>query len=141
LPPKRWVSLSIREEVRKALDEIASEKGFSSINDVVVFLLEKYREYTDISVKHEKLLTDILVKLEKLLTDTSVNTDISVKNTATKTQNKDKEVDKPPSSSNVWCKKKSEIKSIKSYVDALRARDVKLRDWWEEDDQYCFEVE
>jgi hypothetical protein len=139
LPPKRWVSLSIREEVRKALDEIASEKGFSSINDVIVFLLEKYREYTDISVKHEKLLTDILVKLEKLLTDTSVNTDISVKNTATETQNK--KTSNPPSSSNVWCKKKSEIKNIKSYVDALRARGVKLRDWWEEGDQYCFEVE
>ena len=47
----------------------------------------------------------------------------------------------PPSSSNVWCKKKSEIKNIKGYVDALRARGVKLKDWWEEDDQYCFEVE
>jgi hypothetical protein len=52
-----------------------------------------------------------------------------------------RETMEPPSSFNVWCKKKSEIRSIKGYVDALRARGVKLRDWWEEDDQYCFEVE
>jgi hypothetical protein len=59
--------VSVREDVRRALEEIASQKGFSSLNDVIAFLLDKYREFTDISVRCDKLLTDISVKLDTLL--------------------------------------------------------------------------
>jgi len=38
-------------------------------------------------------------------------------------------------------RRRARFRSIKGYVDALMARGVELRDWWEEDDQYCFEVE
>jgi hypothetical protein len=59
--------VSVREDVRRALEEIASQKGFSSLNDVIAFLLDKYREFTDISVRCDKLLTDVSVKLDTLL--------------------------------------------------------------------------
>ncbi|MCC5990116.1 MAG: hypothetical protein LM558_01210 [Thermosphaera sp.] len=71
MPPKGWATVSIREDVRRALEEIASQKGFSSLNDVIAFLLDKYREFTDVSVK----LTDVSVRCDKLLTDISVKLD------------------------------------------------------------------
>jgi predicted CopG family antitoxin len=67
VPPRGWATVSVREDVRRALEEIASQKGFSSLNDVIAFLLDKYREFTDISVRCDKLLTDISVKLDALL--------------------------------------------------------------------------
>jgi len=70
LPPKGWTTLSVREEVRRKLEELGSRLGMSSPSDVIAFLLSRYEELTDISVKLERLLT----KLERLLTDRSVNT-------------------------------------------------------------------
>jgi predicted CopG family antitoxin len=71
MPPRGWATVSVREDVRRALEEIASQKGFSSLNDVIAFLLDKYREFTDVSVK----LTDMSVRCDKLLTDISVKLD------------------------------------------------------------------
>jgi predicted CopG family antitoxin len=71
MPPRGWATVSVREDVRRALEEIASQKGFSSLNDVIAFLLDKYREFTDVSVK----LTDVSVRCDKLLTDISVKLD------------------------------------------------------------------
>jgi hypothetical protein len=71
MPPRGWATVSVREDVRKVLEEIASQKGFSSLNDVIAFLLDKYREFTDVSVK----LTDMSVRCDKLLTDISVKLD------------------------------------------------------------------
>jgi len=62
MPAKGWIVLNIREDVKKRLDEIASEKGFVSPNDVITFLLDKYNEYTVIYSK----LTDLLSKTEDL---------------------------------------------------------------------------
>jgi hypothetical protein len=69
MPPRGWTTLSVREEVKKQLEELASKLGMASLNDVVSYLLDKYREFTEISVRPETLLTDLSVKL----------TDISVK--------------------------------------------------------------
>ena len=69
MPPRGWTTLSVREEVKKQLEELASKLGMTSPNDAVAYLLDKYREFTEISVRLEKLLTDISVRL----------TDISVK--------------------------------------------------------------
>jgi len=98
VPPKGWSTLSIREDVRRRLEELASTLGFSNPGDVVAFLLKVYegevltdisvkslcRDLTDMSVKLEKLLTEVSVKLDKYLTDTSVRpgellTDTSVR--------------------------------------------------------------
>jgi len=62
MPARGWVALNVREDVKKKLDEIASEKGISSPNDVIAFLIDRYKEYTYIYVK----LTDLLTKTEDL---------------------------------------------------------------------------
>jgi len=62
MPAKGWVVLNIREDVKKKLDEIASEKGFVSPNDVITFLIDRYNEYTVIYSK----LTDLITRLEDL---------------------------------------------------------------------------
>ena len=62
MPAKGWAVLNIREDVKKRLDEIASEKGFVSPNDVIAFLLDRYNEYTVIYSK----LTDLITKTEDL---------------------------------------------------------------------------
>jgi len=84
MPPRGWVTVSVREDVRRALEDIASQKGFSSLNDVIAFLLDKYREFTDISVK----LTDVSVRCDKLLTDISVKLDKLLQTGATPPQTK-----------------------------------------------------
>jgi len=60
MPARGWIALNVREDVKKRLDEIASEKGISSPNDVIAFLIDRYKEYTYIYVK----LTDLLSRTE-----------------------------------------------------------------------------
>jgi len=60
MPARGWIALNVREDVKKKLDEIASEKGISSPNDVIAFLIDRYKEYTYIYVK----LTDLLSRTE-----------------------------------------------------------------------------
>ena len=62
MPARGWIALNVREDVKKKLDEIASEKGISSPNDVIAFLIDRYKEYTYIYVK----LTDLLSRTEDL---------------------------------------------------------------------------
>jgi len=62
MPARGWIALNVREDVKKRLDEIASEKGISSPNDVIAFLIDRYKEYTYIYVK----LTDLLSRTEDL---------------------------------------------------------------------------
>jgi hypothetical protein len=52
MPPKGYRHLSIKEEVYRRLEEFASSKGLSSVNDAVVLLLE----YSDIYSKLEYIL-------------------------------------------------------------------------------------
>jgi len=62
MPARGWVALNVREDVKKRLDEIASERGILSPNDVIAFLIDRYKEYTYIYVK----LTDLLSRTEDL---------------------------------------------------------------------------
>jgi Arc/MetJ-type ribon-helix-helix transcriptional regulator len=62
MPPKGYSIVTVREDVKKRLDDIASQKKFSSLNDVIIFLLDKYDEFT---VYYSKL-TDLLTKTEDL---------------------------------------------------------------------------
>ena len=34
---------------------------------------------------------------------------------------------------------KTEVRNLKAYVESLKRKGV-LRDWWEEEDRYCFDV-
>jgi hypothetical protein len=62
MPPKGYSIVTVREDVKKRLDDIASQKGFSSLNDVITFLIDRYNEYTVIYSK----LTDLMTRLEDL---------------------------------------------------------------------------
>jgi hypothetical protein len=62
MPPKGYSIVTVRDNVKKRLDEIVSQKGFSSLNDAIVFLLDRYNEFTVIYSK----LTDLLSKTEDL---------------------------------------------------------------------------
>ena len=62
MPPKGYSIVTVREDVKKRLDDIAYQKGFSSLNDVITFLLDRYNEYTVIYSK----LTDLITRLEDL---------------------------------------------------------------------------
>jgi hypothetical protein len=119
MPPRGWATVSVREDVRRALEEIASQKGFSSLNDVIVFLLDKYREFTDISVKltdmsvrYDKLLTDISVKLDKLIqagmtpSQIGVNSGNPSAQTATQGKAKSEEKERIKVISLEWAEKK-----------------------------------
>lgn len=137
MPPRGWATVSVREEVRRALKEIASQKGFSSLNDVIAFLLDRYKELTDISVRCNNLLTDISVKLDKLL-QTRVATAGSVTaSTGGDTVNTGKVAD--TGRSYKWCRPRSSITDLESFVKRVE-RTLGLEDWWEDDDRVCFKT-
>ncbi|PNV81421.1 MAG: hypothetical protein C0179_02855 [Fervidicoccus sp.] len=58
--------------------------------------------------------------------------------TASKSSKETGDVEKSP---NIFCKPKSRIYDVKLYVEGIEKRGVKVRDWWEEDDKYCFVIE
>ena len=62
MPPKGYSIVTVREDVKKRLDDIAYQKGFSSLNDVITFLIDRYNEYTAIYSK----ITDLITRLEDL---------------------------------------------------------------------------
>jgi hypothetical protein len=155
----------VREEVRRKLEELRSRLGMSSPNDVIAFLLNRYEELTDISVKLEKLLTDISVRLERLLTDRSVSTppsltDRSVSNPPALTDTSvssgsPSTIEQQPklpttaetaatkaesmADSHIWCRKKAEIRNLKGFLEWVE-HNYELLDWWEEGERYCFET-
>jgi len=51
MPPKGYRSITVSENIIKRLHEIVSQKGFSSLNDAIAFLLDKYNEFTVIYSK------------------------------------------------------------------------------------------
>ena len=134
MPPRGWATVSVREDVRRALEEIASQKGFSSMNDVIAFLLDKYREFTDISVK----LADISVKLDKLLQaggDTTSNQITTQSETETGGSISDS-----TSGGHEWCRPRSSIRNLGGFIKYVE-RTYGLEDWWEEgDDEICFKT-
>jgi hypothetical protein len=61
VPRGKWSNLSVREEVKRELEQLREQLGFSSANDVIVFLLTKYRERSEEP-------TDIVARLEEVVT-------------------------------------------------------------------------
>jgi P2-related tail formation protein len=41
--------------------------------------------------------------------------------------------------SHIWCRKKSEVRNLKGFLEWVD-HSFELIDWWEEDDKYCFET-
>jgi RecG-like helicase len=57
LPPKGYANLSIREDVRRMLDELRAETGIHDLSDLLVVLVRTYRDYTNAISKIKELLT------------------------------------------------------------------------------------
>ena len=133
MPPRGWATVSVREDVRRALEEIASQKGFSSMNDVIAFLLDKYREFTDISVK----LADISVKLDKLLQaeGDTISNQITTQS-ETETGGSTSESTSGGYGGYEWCRPRSSIRSLQGFLEWADGR-FGLLDWWEEDGKIC----
>jgi hypothetical protein len=55
MPGKGWVSINIREDVRRRLEDLASELGFTSLNDVVAYLIDAFGVMSAIGLLDEKL--------------------------------------------------------------------------------------
>jgi predicted CopG family antitoxin len=62
LPPKGWRTLSIREDLRKKLEELGRKLGYESLNDVIAFLLDSYEYKVEVSKK----LVDVTTTLTRI---------------------------------------------------------------------------
>ncbi len=148
MPPKGYKHVSLRNEIYEELERIKQEKSLSSINDVIRLLLE----YRDIYSKIEYILrtgvyTQNLSKeatpdlsKEKLSDTPDLSKDTPDKSIATPDLSKEMEK-KKSSQSNVFCKPKQKIYDLKLYVDNLKQKGIKVKDFWDENDEICFEIE
>lgn len=55
MPGRGWASINVKESVRRRLEDLASELGFTSLNDVVSYLLDAYGVMSAIGLLDEKL--------------------------------------------------------------------------------------
>jgi len=62
MPSKGYSNITVRNEIREKLDELRQKIGIRDLSDLLVFLVDKYNEYTYIYVK----LIDLLSKTEDL---------------------------------------------------------------------------
>lgn len=62
MPPRGYSNLSVREDVRKMLDELRAETGIHDLSDLLVVLVRTYRDYTNAISKIQELLTSTTSK-------------------------------------------------------------------------------
>jgi len=55
MPPKGYRHISLKENVYKRLEDLASELGFTSLNDVVAYLIDAFGVMSAIGLLDEKL--------------------------------------------------------------------------------------
>jgi hypothetical protein len=129
LPPKGYANLSIREDVRRMLDELRAETGIHDLSDLLVVLVRTYRDYTNAISKIQELLTS---SASKTLTSSTSKADV-----AGEVANSAGNPSVSTSGGYEWCRPRSSIKNLEGYVKYLE-RSLGLEDWWEEDDRVCF---
>jgi len=62
MPSKGYSNITVRNEIREKLDELRQKIGIRDLSDLLVFLVDKYNEFTVIYGK----LTDLMTRLEDL---------------------------------------------------------------------------
>ena len=62
MPSKGYANLSIREDVRRMLDELRAETGIHDLSDLLVVLVRTCRDYTNAISKIQELLTSVTSK-------------------------------------------------------------------------------
>jgi hypothetical protein len=63
MPPRGYTNLSVREDVRRMLDELRAETGVRDLSDLLVLLVRTYRDYTNAISKIQELLTSSASKV------------------------------------------------------------------------------
>jgi hypothetical protein len=129
LPPKGYANLSIREDVRRMLDELRAETGIHDLSDLLVVLVRTYRDYTNAISKIQELLTNTT---SKTLTSNTSKADAAGEVASNKGN-----PSVGTSGGYEWCKPRSSIKNLEGYVKYLE-KSLSLEDWWEEGDKICF---
>jgi hypothetical protein len=79
--------------------------------------------------------------VEQITASVSADASLDKSETASKSDEEVKETGDMKRSPNIFCRAKSKIYDVKLYVEGIEKRGVKVRDWWEEDDKYCFVIE
>jgi len=74
MPPRGYANLSVREDVRRMLDELRAETGIRDLNDLLILLVRTYRDYTNAISKIQELLTS---SISKTVTNNTGNTTTS----------------------------------------------------------------
>jgi RecG-like helicase len=62
MPSKGYSNITVRNEIREKLDELRQKIGIRDLSDLLVFLVDKYNEFTVIYSK----LADLMTRLEDL---------------------------------------------------------------------------
>jgi len=127
VPPKGYANLSIRKEVKDALEELRKELGVNDFSDLIAVLVKMYREFSET----KKLLENIVVKLDILI---ATKPSTQHQNTSPSTASTS-----PSQGAATKCVEKSKIRDIKAYVTKLKEKGI-LIDWWEDLEEYCFEL-
>jgi hypothetical protein len=155
MPPRGYSNLSVREDVRRMLDELRAETGIHDLSDLLVVLVRTYRDYTNAISKIQELLTSIASKTAdpptsatSKATNTVSKVTSSASKEATSTASKATagagSVEENPDTATAgggyeWCYSKSRVRNLQSLLDWVDRR-FGLISWWEEDDRYCFET-
>jgi len=134
MPPKRYSNLSVRSDVRELLDNLRAELGVSDLSDLLTLLVKVYREYTSTTSKVLEEISSIREQIENVSRKLDQLSKATSNPSPTPSSSGSSE-----SGTRVYCKAKSEIKNVSSYVRKLQS-EGKLVDWWDEGDRYCFEV-
>jgi len=118
---RHYAIVAVRKEDYKLLKELCRDE---SIVDCVHRILTMVSQFQKQEVEVKATTPTSPPTRSKATTPSSTRTNPSSK----------PESEKPP-----LCRPKTEIRNLKAYVESLKRKGV-LRDWWEEEDRYCFDV-
>jgi len=128
MPPRGYANLSVREDVRRLLDELRAETGIRDLSDLLVVLVRTYRDYTNAISKIQELLTSTASKTTSSVSKATASSGNATTNTGNVTST---------GGGYEWCRPRSSIKNLEGFLEYLR-RSYGLEDWWEEEGRVCF---
>jgi hypothetical protein len=74
VPRGKYSNLSVRREVREELEKLRSETKVNDLNDLLILLVNTYREHTNTISKFEEVLTNAVSKAVKEALSSYTNT-------------------------------------------------------------------
>jgi len=136
------IGVSVDSETYARLSELARERGLSVGLYVKELILEHLKgsggtPAGQAGLEFEARISSLEAKLREL---EEIKARVAkLEELLSKPQSTAQNTPSSESGTRVYCKAKSEIKNVGSYVRKLE-HDNKLVDWWDEGERYCFEV-